>query len=62
MISEDFASTFIRRIYDFTPGEMEPFVRIGSLCQDCVQLFNQLIEESKNEDYHNIVKKEKHVI
>lgn len=62
MISEDFASTFIRRIYDFTPGEMEPFVRIGSLCQDCIQLFNQLIEESKNEDYHKIVKKEKHDI
>lgn len=62
MISEDFASTFIRRIYDFTPGEMEPFVRIGSLRQDCIQLFNQLIEESKNEDYHKIFKKEKHDI
>ena len=62
MISEDFASTFIRRIYDFTPGEMEPFVRIGSLFQDCIQLFNQLIEDSKNEDYHKIVKKEKHDI
>jgi hypothetical protein len=62
MISEVFASTLIRRIYDFTPGEMEPFVRIGSLCQDCIQLFNQLIEESKNEDYHKIVKKEKHDI
>jgi bacterioferritin-associated ferredoxin len=62
MISEDFASTLIRRIYEFTPGEMEPFVRIGSLCQDCVQLFNQLIEESKSEGYHTLVKKEKHEI
>lgn len=62
MISEDFASTLIRRIYEFTPGEMEPFVRIGSLCQDCIQLFNQLIEDSKTEEYHKIVKKEKHDI
>lgn len=58
MISEDFASTFIRRIYYFTSGEMEPFVRIGSLYADCTQYYNQLIEESKKEDYHKIVKKE----
>jgi|GEM_PF-1500265 len=60
MISENFASALIRRIYEFTPGEMEPFIRIGSLCQDCIQVFKQLIEESKTESYHKISIKEKY--
>jgi len=60
MISENFASTLIRRIYEFTPGEMEPFVRIGSLHNDCIQLFNQLIEKAKTETYHKIIINEKH--
>jgi len=62
MISEDFASTLLRRIYEFTPGEMEPFVRIGSLYNDCIQLFNQLNEEAKTEPYHKITIKDKHEI
>jgi hypothetical protein len=49
MISEEFASRLIRRIYEFTPGEMEPFVKIGSLYTDCVETFNRLLEESKVE-------------
>ena len=60
MISETFASTFIRRIYEFTPGEMEPFVRIGSLCNDCIDTFNKLIEEAKFEPYHKITTQAKH--
>jgi hypothetical protein len=60
MISETFASTFIRRIYEFTPGEMEPFVRIGSLCNDCIDTFNKLIEEANFEPYHKITTQAKH--
>lgn len=60
MISESFASTLIRRIYEFTAGEMEPFVKIGSLYLDCIQLFNKLIEEAKTESYHKISVVEKH--
>ena len=59
MISEEFASRFIRRIYEFTPGEMEPFVRIGSLCTDCVEIFNRLIEEAKLEPFHRTIIQEK---
>tara|TARA_B110000114_G_scaffold182532_1_gene222011 strand:+ start:703 stop:1518 length:816 start_codon:yes stop_codon:yes gene_type:complete len=60
MISENMASTLIRRIYQFTPGEMEPFVKIGSLYDDCIGVFNQIIEEAKVEPYHKIIIKEKH--
>lgn len=62
MISENFASTLIRRIYEFTPGEMEPFVRIGSLYNDCIKIFNQLVEEAKTKTYHKIIINEKHEI
>lgn len=60
MISEEFASRLIRRIYEFTPGEMEPFVKIGSLYTDCVETFNRLLEESKVEPFHIITTQEKH--
>ncbi|MEY4603527.1 MAG: hypothetical protein RIT43_819 [Bacteroidota bacterium] len=59
MIGDDMATTLIRRIYDFTPGEMEVFVRIGSLCHDCVETFNQLIEEMKVESFHTFNLKDK---
>lgn len=54
MISELFASTLIRRIYQFTPGEMEPFVKIGSLYTDCMEIFNKMIDETKIEPYHKV--------
>ena len=60
MISQDFANTFIRRIYEFTSGEMEPFVRIGSLCADCIEDFKKIIVESKSEPYHTIKINSKH--
>ena len=60
MISSNFASTLLRLIYEFTPGEMEPFVRIGSLYSDCIEVVGKLIEEAKTETYHKIIIKEKH--
>jgi hypothetical protein len=59
MIGEDMASTLIRRVYQFTPGEMEVFVRIGSLYHDCITTFDQLIEELKTESFHVLKIKEK---
>ena len=60
MISMNFAKTLIRRIYNFTSAAMESFFRIGSLCQDCLQIFNQLIKEAKIEEYYKITTKQKH--
>ncbi len=60
MISNQFASTFLRRINEFTPGAMEPFVTIGCLFEDCVSTYNKLLEESSNEPYHKVITKEKY--
>jgi len=48
ILPDDMASTLIRRIYQFTPGEMEPFVSIISLSMDCISLFENLLNESKS--------------
>lgn len=59
MLRPDMASILIRRVYQFTPGEMEVFVRIGSLYNDCVETFNQMIQESQTESFHTFRRKEK---
>ena len=59
MLGEDMASTLIRRIYEFTPGEMSVFVRIGSLYHDCVETFNQMLEDMQTESFHSYNLKEK---
>lgn len=61
MISDRFASTLIRRIYEFPPGEMEPFVSIGSLFNGCIGVFHQIIEETKIEPYHKVIIKEEYL-
>lgn len=55
MISENFASTLLRRIHDFTSGDIEPFVKIGSLNTDCNAIFLELMEYATSEPYHNII-------
>lgn len=60
MISQNFASTLIRRVYQFTSGEMEPFVSIGSLYDDCIGVFKQIMDEAEVESYHEIIIKEKY--
>ena len=57
MIGEDMASILIRRIYQFTSGNMETFVRIGCLYQDCLEVFNQLMEDQKKETFHKLITK-----
>jgi len=58
MLGEDMASTLIRRIYEFTPGELSVFVRIGSLYHDCVETFNQMLEDMQTESFHSYNLKE----
>jgi hypothetical protein len=52
IIGSDFASTLIRRIYDFTPGEMEPFVNFHSLQGDCINTFNEIFQLTQIEENH----------
>lgn len=59
MIGPDMASTLIRRIYQVTPGDMEGFVRIGSLYHDCIESFNQMIQELQTETFHSFTLKQK---
>lgn len=57
MISDLFANTLIRRIYQFTPGSMEPFVKFNSLYHTCYNTFENLLISSKSEPYHKIITK-----
>lgn len=59
MIGDDMASGLLRRIYEYTPGDMEVFVRFGSLYHDCVSTFDQLLENLKTESFHELKIKSK---
>lgn len=59
MLGEAMASTLIRRIYEYTPGQMSAFVRIGSLYHDCMETFNQILEDMQTESFHSFNLKEK---
>lgn len=50
MVSSDMASTLIRRIYEFTSGELEPFVRFISLNMDCITYFENFVKNIDNEN------------
>lgn len=61
MLDANMASTLLRRIYEFTSGELEPFVVFTSLHMDCISYFEnslqkehinnyQLIEVKRNEE------------
>jgi len=58
MLSSDMASTLLRRIYEFTPGDMEPFVRFHSLQGDCIASFKDFFALSENDDRHVLTKQE----
>ena len=51
MISDNMASTLLRRIYEFTSGEMEPFVGFVSLSMDCISYFESTMKNVENENY-----------
>jgi hypothetical protein len=60
MLPNGMASTLIRRIYDFTPGEMELFVDITSLNFDCIDLFEFKLSESKVDTNIKVTNVERH--
>ncbi len=49
MILDKMANTFIRRIYQFTPGELEPFVGFVSLNMDCISYFEDSLNQVGSE-------------
>lgn len=50
MVSDNMASTLLRRIYEFTPGELEPFVGFVSLDMDCITYFENSLKNVDNEN------------
>jgi hypothetical protein len=59
MLHDDFASTLLRRIYQFTPGELEPFVGFVSLSMDCITYFENSLQDIENDNYH-LIEVERH--
>lgn len=59
IIGSEFANTLIRRIYEFTPGEMEPFVNINSLYGDCISDFEKILDLSKTENHHKVTQNQR---
>ncbi len=49
MISDKMANAFIRRVYEFTPGELEPFVGFVSLNMDCISYFEDSLNHVGSE-------------
>lgn len=49
MISDQMANTFIRRVYEFTPGELENFVGFASLHMDCITYFEDSLQKVDND-------------
>lgn len=59
MVSEDMSSTLIRRIYEFTTGEIEDFVRIISLNGDCIKIFEGLLNMPEEDRHYELIKVER---
>ena len=57
MVSDNMASTLLRRVYEFTPGGMEPFVKFVSLSMDCVTYFENTLKHVHEDNYELIVVK-----
>jgi hypothetical protein len=55
IIPDDMASTLLRRIYQFTPGEMEPFVLPLGFDLDCIAMFESYLDQSKNNSIYEII-------
>ena len=59
MLPDNMASTLLRRIYEFTPGEMEPFIRIVSLNMDCITYFENTLSSVKNGAGYKLIEVER---
>jgi hypothetical protein len=60
MIPDNMSSTLLRRIYEFTPGEMEPFVEFASLNMDCITYFENTLSHLENGDGYKLIEVERH--
>lgn len=49
MIGKFFTNTLLRRIYEFTTGDLEPYLKLSNLLYDGMDLFADLLEESKSD-------------
>lgn len=55
-IGRDFSSLLLRRLFEFTSGECEPFVFIDSYSSDCDQgLFQTVVEIEKGAKWHSFI-------
>ena len=55
MITLQMANTLIRRIYEFTEGDLDTSAWFGSLCENCVEEFLKLMEEAETKNYHKVI-------
>ena len=60
MIPDNMSNTLLRRIYEFTPGEMEPFVEFASLNMDCITYFENTLSHLENGDGYKLIEVERH--
>lgn len=49
MIGKFFTNTLLRRIYEFTTGDLEPYLKLSNLLYDGMDLFADLLEDSKSD-------------
>ncbi len=49
MLAKYFTNTLLRRIYEFTTGDLEPYLKLSNLMYDGVNLFSDLLEKSKTD-------------
>ncbi|WP_156305988.1 hypothetical protein [Sphingobacterium endophyticum] len=54
LIGDYFTNTLLRRIYEFTSGDLEGKIHIGSLNSDCFSTISQMIDLAENNSYHNV--------
>ncbi len=60
LIGDYFTNTLLRRIYEFTTGDLEGKIHIGSLNSDCFSTISKIIDISNNNPHH-ILKTIKHI-
>lgn len=54
LIGDYFTNTLLRRIYEFTSGDLEGKIHIGSLNSDCFSTISQMIDLAENNSYLNV--------
>lgn len=50
MLTKYFTNTLLRRFYEFTAGDLEPFLKLNDLLHDGLDYFDNLLKESEKEE------------